>query len=268
MIVARNIGRLGNNMFQISAAIGYAKKYGYQWAADSGRGLSEPYSSIHQVFPNLPKAEPYGGIRYQEHPGKHCSYHGRHYDLCHFDYHPIPDMGPNLSLTGFFQSWRYFDNAENEVKAAFPLTDYPEMRDYVSIHVRRGDYVQHVQSFPPINERYINEALHHVPSFGQKGVMLFSDDIEWCKSIYGDSLNFYFSEGRSEYEDLCRMASCSHHIIANSTYSWWAAYLSKNPDRIVVSPSHKRGNWFGMKSGVVQDCVDLLPTEWKQIEFR
>jgi len=56
MIVARNIGRLGNNMFQIAAAMGYAKRHGYQWAADSGRGVSEPYSAIHQVFPNLPKA--------------------------------------------------------------------------------------------------------------------------------------------------------------------------------------------------------------------
>ena len=270
MIVARNIGRLGNNMFQIACAIGYAKKYGYQWAADSGRGLSEPYSSIHQVFPNLPKSEPYGGIRYQEHPGKHCQLHGRHFDLCHFDYHPIPDMGPNLSLQGFFQSWKYFENAEDEVRNTFPLTDYPEMREYISIHVRRGDYVQHAGSFPPITDEYVIDAatfvMNHTNNIKAKFIV-FSDDIQWCRrniQIYGVE----FSEGRSEYEDLCLMASCSHHVIANSTFSWWAGYLGKNPDRIVVSPSHKRGQWFGLKSGVVQDCVDLLPPTWKEIIFR
>ena len=265
MIVARNIGRLGNNMFQIACAIGYAKKYGYQWAADSGRGLSEPYSSIHQVFPNLPKSEPYGGIRYQEHPGKHCQLHGRHFDLCHFDYHPIPDMGPNLSLQGFFQSWKYFENAEDEVRNTFPLTDHPEMREYISIHVRRTDYLQHPESFPAITGEYINQALAILPKMK---VMFFSDDIVWCKAGWGNLPGFYFSEGRNEYDDLCFMASCSHHVIANSTFSWWAGYLGKNPDRIVVSPSHKRGQWFGLKSGVVQDCVDLLPPTWKEIIFR
>jgi len=267
MIVARNIGRLGNNMFQIAAAMGYAKRHGYQWAADSGRGVSEPYSAIHQVFPNLPKAEPYGGIRYQEHPAQFCKQHQQHFNDCHFNYHDIPDMGPNLSLMGFFQSWRYFESAQEEVRGAFPLTDHPEMRDYVSIHVRRGDYVQHAQSFPPIDDAYLLNATDVTDGLGR--YMVFSDDIQWCREYfkkYGDVVDY--SEGRTEYEDLCRMASCSHHIIANSTYSWWAAYLGKNPDRIVVSPSHKRGNWFGMEAGVKQDCVDLLPPNWHQIEFR
>lgn len=269
MIVTKHIGRLGNNMFQIATSIGYAKKYGYQWAADSGHGVSEPYSSIHQVFPGLPKGEPYGGQRYHEHPHGHCKLHGRSYDLCHFDYHPIPDMGPNLSLTGFFQSWRYFENAQEEVRAAFPLTDHPEMRDYISIHVRRGDYVQHAQSFPPIDLGYIQMATLKIGSLigVPYKVLFFSDDIPWCKEFFS-ATDAEYSEGRGDREDLSRMASCSHHIIANSTFSWWAACLGKNPDRIVVSPSHKRGNWFGYEAGVKQDVVDLLPPHWHQIIFR
>lgn len=270
MIVARNIGRLGNNMFQISAAIGHAKKYGYQWAADFKSGVGEPFSSIHKCFPNLQKADSYGGQRYHEHQSKHCALHGTHLDVCHFDYHPIPDMGPNLSLTGFFQSWRYFENAQEEVRKAFPLVDYPEMRDYVSIHVRRGDYVQHAGSFPPVTVEYIANAVESVwpRSRDQQKFLFFSDDIEWCRVHFRNILDCEFSEGRGDYEDLCRMSSCSHHIIANSTYSWWAAYLGKNPDRIVVSPSHKRGNWFGMDNGIKKDCVDLIPPSWKEIQFR
>lgn len=257
-------------MFQIAAAIGTAKRYGYQWAADSGSGVGEPYSSIHKVFPNLPKAEGYGGQRYHEHPHGFCKQHGVSYDQCHFDYHLIPDMGPNLSLTGFFQSWKYFENAHEEVRAAFPLTDYPEMRDYVSIHVRRGDYVQHAGSFPPIDGNYIYPAMEQLEEL--TGVymryMFFSDDIQWCKENFSNTHGAEYSDGRGDLEDLSRMASCSHHIIANSTFSWWAAYLGKNPDRIVVSPSHKRGNWFGMSAGVTKDCVDLIPPSWHQIEFR
>lgn len=271
MVVAKHIGRLGNSMFQIAAAIGYAKRYGYQWAADSGSGVGEPYSSIHRVFPNLPKAEAYGGMRYQEHPSQFCKIHNQHYDQCHFNYHQIPDMGPNVSLQGFFQSWRYFENAVDEVKAAFPLTDYPEMRDYVSIHVRRGDYVQHAGSFPPVDEHFVNEAIKMLMAEEPVKIkfMVFSDDIAWCRGAWGNfGDSFFFSEGRGDLEDLSRMASCSHHIIANSTFSWWASYLGKNPDRIIISPSHKRGNWFGMEAGVKQDCVDLIPPNWVQIEFR
>lgn len=269
MIVAKHIGRLGNNMFQIAASIGHAKRHGYQWAADFGRGVGEPYSSIHEVFPNLPKADPYGGQRYHEHPNAHCKQHDTHYDKCHFDYHEIPNMGPNLSLTGFFQSWKYFENAQEEVRAAFPLKFYPEMRDYVSIHVRRGDYVQHAGSFPPVTPEFVREAMD---SFTHEGplprFMIFSDDIQWCKENIKSPYGSQFSEGRGDLEDLSRMASCSHHIIANSTFSWWAAYLGKNPDRIVVSPSHKKGNWFGHSAGVTKDCVDLIPPSWHQITFR
>jgi hypothetical protein len=268
MIVTRHIGRLGNNMFQIAAAIGHAKRYGYQWAADFGRGVGEPYSCIHEAFPNLPKSDwNSAGRRYHEHPHGMCPIHNTPYDHCHFDYHPIPNLGPDMSLSGFLQSWRYFDNAEDEVRAAFPLVDHAEYRDYVSIHVRRGDYVTHATSFPPVDDEYLLHATDITDGLGK--YMVFSDDIKWCRDYfkkYGDIVEF--SDGRTEYDDICRMASCSHHIICNSTFSWMAAYLGKNPDRIVVSPSHKWGNWFGPTSGEKKDCVDLIPPGWHEIEWR
>lgn len=266
MVVARHIGRLGNNMFQIAAAIGYARKYGYQWAADSGIGVGEPYSCIHEVFPNLPKCPPHGQ-RYHEHTNKFCHQHGTHLDQCHFDYHPIPDMGPDITLTGFYQSWKYFEGQDAEIRKFFELPHISGYEDYVSIHVRRGDYIQHAGSFPPIDYVYIAKALYHI---GFKKIICFSDDIEWCRnmSLQFSQFEWFFSGGRNEKEDLALMASCGHHIIANSTFSWWGAYLGHNPDRIVISPSHKRGNWFGMNAGVKKDCVDLIPDNWHQIEFR
>ena len=269
MIVSRHIGRLGNNMFQIAAAIAYAKEYGYEWAADQSNGTGEPYSAIHKVFPNLPKVQFGGGIRYQEHPNKHCEKHGVHMDLCHFDYHKIPNLGPNISLTGFFQSYKYFENAQDEVKKVFALPHVEGYEDYVSIHVRRGDYVQYAGSFPPIDMAYLAESISKFwIDYRKSKFLVFSDDIHWCRTkLISDSIiTFEFSEGRTEAEDLALMASCGHHIIANSTFSWWAAYLGHNHNRIVISPSAE--TWFGPTSGVKRPVVDLLHDSWIKINTR
>ena len=265
MVVTKHIGRLGNSMFQIAASIGYARKYGYQWAADTGSGVSDPYSSIHKVFPNLPKENFGGGNRYHEHPNAQCPLHGVHFNDCHFDYHPIPNLGPNVAITGFFQSWKYFEGQDEEIKKVFALPHVEGYEDYVSIHVRRGDYVQHAGSFPPITVDYIEEAMQNVPS---KKYVFFSDDIQWCKDNFApyDLGNIIYSEGRNERDDLSLMASCGHHIIANSTFSWWGAYLGHNPNKIVVTPSAE--TWFGPVAGVKKPVVDLLPESWIKIHTR
>jgi hypothetical protein len=253
MVTTTFIGRLGNSMFQIAACIGYAKKYGYTWGVPN----YQRESSILTHFPNLPRCND-NEKRYNEHQPGH--------DHDWFDYHEIPNVGPDVNLFGFWQSWKYFDNAKDEVKQVFKLKEYPEYKEYISIHVRRGDYVKHAGSFPPIDMNYLEKAFSHF-SHNDKGIV-FSDDIEWCKNALSQYKNLEYSEGCSEYEDLSKMASCSNHIIANSTFSWWGAWLGHNPDKVVISPSIVRGNWFGYESGVKQDPVDLLPPNWIQIKFR
>lgn len=278
------IGRLGNSMFQIAASIGYARKYGYEWSVQEIPHNNE--SAIHRVFPNLPKTN-FKGQSYQEHPHGFCDLHKRDYDLCHFDYHPIPDIGDHAFLRGFWQSYKYFEGAEDEIKKVFELPHITGYEDYVSIHVRRGDYVQHSGSFPPVTLGYIFEAMNYfLKIYNGIKFIVFSDDIKWCQhhikltvsNLSGarteeeinavmKNLNeqLIFSEGRNELQDLSLMASCGHHIIANSTFSWWGAYLGHNPNRIVITPSQERGSWFGMQSGVKQDVVDLLPPNWIKI---
>lgn len=267
-VVARHIGRLSNNQFQIACAIGYARKYGYEWGVDPSHGHGEPYSAIHKVFPNLPKVEP-SGVRYHEHKNEFCEQHGTHKDICHFDYHEIPDLGPNVVLTGFYQSWKYFEHCKDEVKEVFKLPHVEGYEDFISIHFRRGDYVQHSGSFPPITVDYVSKAIDmiHADNFN---LIVFSDDIQWCRenftfiSSWGGKLEF--SEGRTELEDLSLMSSCGHHIIANSSFSWWGAYLGHNPNRVVISPSAE--TWFGSQSGVKQPVKDLILPEWIQIPTR
>lgn len=275
MVVSKHIGQLGNGLFQVSAAIGYARKYGYEWAADFGKGVSEPYSKIHDCFPNLPKHE-LTGTRFHEHPNEFCQLHGVHKNECHFDYHPIPNMGGNVTFTGFFQSWKYFEGQDEEIKKVFALPHIAGYEDYVSIHVRRGDYVQHAGSFPPVDENYLLKAIT-LQSHRSDKFLFFSDDIQWCKDFVAKGIvsykdneivnqQFEFSEGRSTFDDLCLMASCGHHIIANSTFSWWGSFLGHNPDRITVCPS--AATWFGPTAGVKKPVVDLIPPHWIQIPTR
>lgn len=251
------IGRLGNLLFEISACIGYAKKYNLKWFVptrrrhnDTFEGQPTPYR-LREFWPNLPFGDIYGE-RYEQHKPSM------------FNYAPIPKFDHDVTLVGFFQSEKWFENAKEEVRAAFPLKYYPEYEGYVSIHVRRGDYVTNGNSFPPVDLIYIKDALYKV---GVRKVLAFSDDLEWIKFAANqfNQFEWEFNEDTNEYEALSKMASCSHHIIANSTFSWWSAWLGHNPNRIVVSPHYE--NWFG-PGFTGAPPKDLIPDNWTQIKFR
>lgn len=258
LVTFRPIGRLGNNMFQLAACIGYAKKYGYKWAIPQRRSAGDTFDGkptpwlLPQFWPNLPTCYGMNGERYEQH------------NVSMFNYKAIPKFDHDVTLVGFFQSEKWFENAKEEVKAAFPLKHYPEYEGYVSIHVRRGDYVTNDNSFPPVDLIYIKEALYKV---GVKNVLAFSDDLEWIKFAANQFSQFEwsFNERTNEYDTLSKMASCSHHIIANSTFSWWGAWLGFNPNRVVVSPHYE--NWFG-PGFTGSPPKDLIPDNWIQIKFR
>jgi hypothetical protein len=248
LIYPQFIGRLGNNMFQIAACIGYAKKHGVDWGIKKGyveRGFQA--DQVDKYFPHLPE----------------CDELYRGYNEPRFTYQEIPFFPQGVRLVGFWQSEKYFKHAEDDVRKAFNLKYVSGYEDYVSIHVRRGDYATNPEHFPPINDDYL---LHATDITDGKKYIVFSDDIAWCKEYfrkYGD--NIEFSEGRNEYEDLCLMASCGHNIIANSSFSWWAAWLNRDPNKIVISPSHE--NWFGPKNGEHGNTQDIIPENWIQIKY-
>lgn len=244
------LGRLGNMMMQTAACIGYAKLHNKQWAIPA----NYHHRGIYKFWPKLPK--------YKGNPRKLKTY-----DVATDEgwaYAPIPYFEGDIKLRGFFQSELYFKHAEKEVREAFPLQIKPI--NYVSIHVRRGDYLEHKNDFPPVDMKYITMAIDYMIDHGQKSFLVFSDDIKWCTDHIGHhqyAMNIDFYDGGNEFNALSAMASCQHHIIANSTFSWWGAWLGHNPDKIVVSPSHL--NWFGHNR---VDTKDLLPPEWHQIKFR
>ena len=257
MVTTRFIGRLGNSMFQVAATMSYAKKYGYEWAVPG----DARESAIHRVYPDLPKT----GHHFQGYPRNG-------YDAAHYEYYEWPNWGDNILLQGFFQSEKFFENVKDRVKKTFELPHVPEVEEMVSIHVRRGDFVQHHKSFPPVTARWLemacNEMWARIPDCK---AMVFSDDIQWCRDAMGFDKDFEFFDDPNERTSLAFMASCKHHIIANSTFSWWAAYLGHNPDRIVVCPNSR--DWYGTENSVVtfaksqglEPCRNLIPNGWIQI---
>jgi len=181
-------------------------------------------------------------------------------------------------LDGFFQSEKYFKNIESTIRKDLRLIEpsfnhealiYKEKiinSNSVGIHIRRGDYLHsQVHNICDLNYyakaiQYIQERLAH-PRF-----FVFSDDIAWClknmKLDNGDFISLPDSKGHF-ISDFWLLSLCKHTIIPNSTFSWWAAWLNANPDKIVVVP-HR---WFNDKAFNIRAIEDTIPPEWIRIAW-
>lgn len=238
MVMPRLYGRTGNQLFQKAAAIGYAMRHGLDYQL---KGRNKHYAIILKEaahsYQELPFDENWRGFN-------------------------------DIVLDGYWQSAQYFDHCREEVLKEFAF-NWPHQAGVCSIHVRRGDYLLYPDKHPVVTVEYLQQAIRYISKHtGIHQFMVFSDDIPYCKSIFSilDYCGFVFdySEGRTEKEDLELMSGCEHHIISNSTFSWWAAYLDQNPNKVVVSPS--KDNWFGPGNAHL-DTSDLIPESWIQIKY-
>jgi hypothetical protein len=175
-------------------------------------------------------------------------------------------------LSGYWQSEKYFKAHEEVIRRDFAFKEVLSGRNKdiaeqiassnaVSLHVRRGDYVNNPKTQAAhglCSVDYYQTAIRYVSEgVDQPHFYVFSDDIPWVK----DNLKFDFScqyvdhnKGKASYNDMHLMSLCRHHIIANSSFSWWGAWLNPNPEKIVVAPR----NWFANDNNV----DDLLPQAW------
>lgn len=165
------------------------------------------------------------------------------------------DTNLNWDIGGWFHTYHYFKDYESDIIDVFKFKDdiysqalnninkirNNETYPIVSLHVRRGDYLKVASLNLPISyyESAINIFLDMF-DYSYFKLLVFSDDIDWCKSnIKGE--NVLFSENNSDYIDMCMMSMCDHNIIANSTFSWWGAFLNKNKNKVVVCPKEYVG---------------------------
>lgn len=157
----------------------------------------------------------------------------------------IPDI--------YIQDPQYFEKNKEELKKL--LGEGIGHLPYVALHVRRGDYVNNPFYVDLSKTDYYQKAMAEFPD---RDFLVFSDDIKWCKSYFGMyNKNIRYSEGKNEIEDFNLMASCDGIIIANSSFSYWAALLSRGDK--VVAPSYDL--WYSDKS----TTRTIIPKEWIQI---
>ena len=180
-------------------------------------------------------------------------------------------------IEGYFQSEKYFIDIREELLKRFIITsstsNYTEKikNDILnssmscSIHIRRGDFTNSVNQniHGTCDIKYYQNAMSYIGNtIGNVDYFIFSDDIDWVKdnlnvenAIYVDS-----KENRLPHEDMYLMSLCSHNIIANSSFSWWGAWLNQNNDKIVVAPE----KWFANDKFYNQSS-DIVPDNWEKI---
>jgi hypothetical protein len=175
-------------------------------------------------------------------------------------------------LIGYWQSEAYFARHERQIREEFTLRSPPLGRNAelleeigsttaVSVHVRRGDYV----SNPKVNtrigvldEHYYREAIQTVSQRAKDvHLFVFSDDPAWCRRHLNGRWPVTFVDGSPEApsEDVRLMSACRHHVIANSSLSWWGAWLDPRPDKLVVAPKQ----WFRDPE---LDSSKIVPADW------
>lgn len=291
MIVARIMGGLGNQMFQYAAARRlalarntelrldveyFAAQSKRQFALDGWRirGAVATPCELSLFLPrkrgqriaNLLRArwrgEPSPAILREQ----------------QFHFQPEVLSAPNNSyLDGYWQSEKYFaeiaDTLREEFTPALPLgarasTLAAEIaaRDSISVHVRRGDYVQEagvreIHGVCPLE--YYQESVHRLAeTISDPHCYVFSDDPAWVENNLHLDVPCTFVAPESaggEVVDLHLMSRCRHHVIANSSFSWWAAWLNPSPHKRVLAPAR----WFAQGAG--RDTRDLLPPAWGKV---
>ena len=263
MISAEIAGRLGNQMFIIAAAHSLAVDNNDQAVFPKSiicaTPLTESETKLHRntILRNVQYTNDLSFIEnlYVEPPN-----HG---------YAKI-DYKPNSYLRGYFQSEKYFKHNREHILELFSPQKQIEghiskkyetiidNKDCVSVHIRRGDYLEFSEFHAVLGKEYYDKAMdrYHGANF-----VFFSDDIEWCKQTFKGK-NFTFIEKQPDVIDMLLMSKICHNIIANSSFSWWAAWLNENKDKRVVCPS----TWFGPKNQHLDVAKkDLIPEEWNTI---
>ncbi len=229
-------GRLGNQLWQISATIGHAIRHNDLF-------VFPDWKYKHQF--NIPLKHFVSNIR-----------SSNVFEEPHFHYISMP-YWKDMNLLGYFQSPRYWADIKDKILTMLTPNINVLCNDHAFIHIRRGDYLQHVGCYEILGMDYYEKAMEKV---GSSRYLIFSDDIAWCKDHFIGNA-FDFAEGSSNVEDLALMSNCqAGGICANSSFSFWGGILNSKTDNIVMPKK-----WFGPKLASTHDTKDLVYGNWVKI---
>ena len=255
MIYIYPIGGLGNTMFHIASI--------YSLALDNNDelGLLDVNKKINHIINDNRAVTPHADKYFYLFNRFKCFENIKCESLKYpFNYTKLNYLCGH-QYVGYFQSENYFIHRRAEVIEKFKPDDsfyglinkYEKYNNSISLHVRRGDYVKlYPQIHIPQTMDYYNNALCNLPT--DKYVLIFSDDINWCKNNFIGDRFIFISE--VDYISIYLMAKMKYHVIGNSSFSWWGAWLCENEDKMVIAPS----KWFGDNKNKYLN--DLLPNNW------
>lgn len=249
------MGGLGNQMFQISAA--------YALAVDNNDvakfSLDSCYTPLQGHKASKYKTNIYKNIIDEKELKFSCIYEEQSHAFEEIQYRN------NLLIKGYFQDERYFRRHKEQIMNLFHIDQKDKdslnekfdfvNKKYISVQIRRGDYLKFQDIHPTCSLGYFKEAMAY---FGlNKNYIFVSDDIEWVKKNFiGD--NYTYFEEDNEILAITALTMSEHNIISNSSFGWWGAYLNRNRNKIVVAPKI----WFGPK-GPKESEIQLK--EWINI---
>lgn len=249
MIGIQNFGwRLGNQLFQIASLFGICHKTGFQPVIPNNWQYKD-------YFPNCEK---WLGNFDSKFSISVPQFHFVGFDRFKHD---------NILIDGYLQSYKYFDFMQDYIKVLFHLKGNENKYNipYTSIHIRRGDYLKYPNHHPILSIDYYNDAIEKIGK--DRDFVIMSDDKEYCQELINQnkfaSPNIFISDAKDEMGDFATMLICDSSIIANSSFSWWGAYLNRNPNKIVISPD-PHTKWFG-PAYAHWNMSDLIPEEWIKI---
>jgi len=291
MIIVKIVGGLGNQMFQYA----FAKNLSLKLNAELKLDISEYNKSqlrtfalidIFDIFEKIVKEEDidqlfkvnniYEFFKFKifyNDVKKHRNYIKEKTFLFDKNYLELKD---NVYLDGYWQTEKYFtENAEN-IRKLFrfrnpldkkngAIADLIKSANSIGVHIRRGDYISN-----PVTNKYhgfcgidyIEKAINYiVGKISNPHFFVFSDDVEWCRNNLKAKFPILFVENNhreESYKDMHLMSLCKHNIIANSSFSWWAAWLNANRNKIIIAPN----KWF---ENNFTDTKDLIPENWIRI---
>ena len=245
-----NLSGIGNQLFCVATALGYA----YEHSA------TPIFPQIRtDRFINMFKDTFYKNLNVGREGDFSTAFHQEPF----FEFQKIKHTRGALKIRGYFQSYKYFENHRNKILDSLNIHElkngikekYGDYSDFVSIHVRRGDYLHLSQYHYNLQMDYYNNAIEH---FGKDSkFLIFSNDIDWCKQEFNSLKNVQFSENKDDWEDIILMSTCRDNVIANSSFSWWGAWLNTNNSKTVIAPSRWFGPAYSNKS-----IKDLIPEDW------
>jgi len=279
MIITQLIGGLGNQMFQYAVARRLSAMRGVTFKMDIRIFDNYPKSCVPRYYElgNFNVKEVFASqdeiddiIKKNKIKGEDL---GR--EKGELTFNPmVLDYTDDIYFRGYWQSEKYFSDVRNDLLQEFSLknalskdalqclNDIASSLNSISLHIRRGDYVEDktTNQFHGVCDlEYYYHAIEILRrKFGAVKLYVFSDDIAWVKENFVVEENtMYVSElVKNNVEELFLMSRCTHHIIANSTFSWWGAWLGKAENKIVIAPKR----WF--KKDV---AIDIIPDDWMKI---